>query len=156
MAKNLFTAIVERASDGFGVFFPDLPGCVSAGDTFEEAIANGKAALALHLQGMAEDGESIPRFTLPDAAFVDDEVDVVAQVVVEAEWDAPKTRFNVMLDKSLVSAIDAVSENRSRFLTEAAMERLATMTIGRSIGRGRARRGAAARKRASEKVTNEE
>ena len=44
----------------FGVSFPDFPGCVSDGDTVEEAIRRGREALAFHIESMAEDGEEIP------------------------------------------------------------------------------------------------
>lgn len=46
---------------GFGVSFPDFPGCVSDGDTEEEAIRRGREALTFHIENMAEDGEGIPR-----------------------------------------------------------------------------------------------
>ena len=46
--------------DGFGISFPDFPGCVSVGDTRGDAIAQGAEALAFHVEGMVEDGESIP------------------------------------------------------------------------------------------------
>ncbi len=49
----------ERKSD-FGVSFPDFPGCVTAGKTLEEARRMAAEALALHIKGMAEDGEAIP------------------------------------------------------------------------------------------------
>ena len=45
---------------GFGVSFPDFPGCVSDGDTEEEAIRRGGEALTFHIESMAEDGERIP------------------------------------------------------------------------------------------------
>ena len=45
---------------GFGVSFPDFPGCVSDGDTVEEAIRRGREALTFHIENMAEDGERIP------------------------------------------------------------------------------------------------
>ena len=45
---------------GFGISFPDFPGCVSDGDTEEEAIRRGREALAFHIENMAEDGERIP------------------------------------------------------------------------------------------------
>lgn len=45
---------------GFGVSFPDFPGCVSDGDTVEEAIRRGAEALAFHVEGMIEDGEAVP------------------------------------------------------------------------------------------------
>ena len=45
---------------GFGVSFPDFPGCVSDGDTEDEAIRRGQEALTFHIENMAEDGERIP------------------------------------------------------------------------------------------------
>ena len=45
---------------GFGISFPDFPGCVSDGDTEEEAIRRGREALTFHIENMAEDGERIP------------------------------------------------------------------------------------------------
>ena len=50
----------ERDSD-FGVSFPDLPGCITAGRTLEEAHRMAAEALALHLAGMAADGEAVPQ-----------------------------------------------------------------------------------------------
>jgi predicted RNase H-like HicB family nuclease len=44
----------------YGVNFPDVPGCISAGDTFEEAVANASEALAGHFAAMRADGETIP------------------------------------------------------------------------------------------------
>jgi predicted RNase H-like HicB family nuclease len=59
--RYLFPAVFEIGEDGsIGVYFPDLPGCISAGDNEEEAVLNAKEALALHLYGMEEDGDDIP------------------------------------------------------------------------------------------------
>ena len=49
----------DRDSD-YGVSFPDVPGCISAGDTFEEAVANAAEALAGHFALMKSDGDPIP------------------------------------------------------------------------------------------------
>ena len=48
-------AVVEYDSgvDSFAVFCPELPGCASAGDTEEEALANIKEAIALYLEPSA-------------------------------------------------------------------------------------------------------
>ena len=46
MASVVYPAIVERAGEGFSVFFPDLPGCTSAGRTQTEAALNAEEALA--------------------------------------------------------------------------------------------------------------
>jgi predicted RNase H-like HicB family nuclease len=45
-----YIALVHKdEGTSYGVSFPDVPGCVSAGDTFEEAVANAVEALAGHL-----------------------------------------------------------------------------------------------------------
>jgi predicted RNase H-like HicB family nuclease len=56
-----YIALVHK-DDGtsYGVSFPDVPGCVSAGDTFEEALANASEALAGHFAAMRADGETVP------------------------------------------------------------------------------------------------
>ncbi len=44
----------------FGVYFPDLPGCTSYGETLGEAQKNAQNALGLHLYGMEQDGDPVP------------------------------------------------------------------------------------------------
>ena len=63
--KDLYTfpAIFETNDDGIAIYFPDLPGCLPCADNIEEAFANAKEALQLHLYGMEEDGEAIPEPT---------------------------------------------------------------------------------------------
>lgn len=55
-----YVAIVEEEEGkAVGVWFPDLPGCVSAGDTLDEAMANASEALALWVDVAKEDGRTI-------------------------------------------------------------------------------------------------
>lgn len=49
--------------DGISVEFPDLPGCLTCGDTIEEVIQRAKEAMGLHLYGMEIDGDEIPNPT---------------------------------------------------------------------------------------------
>ncbi|NLY73987.1 MAG: type II toxin-antitoxin system HicB family antitoxin [Firmicutes bacterium] len=56
----VFPARLFVDTDGVSVDFPDLPGCITCGDTEEEALKNAKEALALHLYGMEQDGDPIP------------------------------------------------------------------------------------------------
>lgn len=58
-----YAVVIERANENFSAYIPDLPGCVSTGDTVEETEANIREAIALHLQGMHEDGITIPEPT---------------------------------------------------------------------------------------------
>jgi len=67
MDKYLFPAIFEPGEvKGYCVTFPDLPGCITEGDTLEEALHMAKDALELHLYGMEEDGDCIPDPTPPE------------------------------------------------------------------------------------------
>jgi predicted RNase H-like HicB family nuclease len=57
-----YAAIVEDAGSdqAAGVWFPDLPGCFSAGDTLDEAISNAAGAIALYADALAEQGRTLP------------------------------------------------------------------------------------------------
>lgn len=56
-----YVALVHKdEGTSYGVSFPDVPGCVSAGETLDEALANAAEALAGHLALMRADGDKIP------------------------------------------------------------------------------------------------
>ena len=48
------------ATHAYGVVVPDLPGCFSAGDTLDEAMANAKEAIELWLEVAIDDGMAVP------------------------------------------------------------------------------------------------
>lgn len=52
--------IPDIESGGFTVIVPSLPGCISEGDTEEEALANIKDAIDLYIEDMIADGEEVP------------------------------------------------------------------------------------------------
>ena len=54
-----FAAVIEKDEDGYYAFCPELQGCYSSGDTFEEARANLTDAIRLHVQDRLADGEEI-------------------------------------------------------------------------------------------------
>jgi len=58
-----YIAIVEDAGPdhAVGVWFPDLPGCTSAGDDIDQALRNAPEALGLYAEGLEEDGKALPR-----------------------------------------------------------------------------------------------
>ena len=60
MAKYRFLVVVEKGDNNYGAYIPDLPGCITVGDTIEETLQNMQEALSLHLEGMLKDGETIP------------------------------------------------------------------------------------------------
>ena len=128
-----YPAIIETDEHGgFGVFFPDLPGCVSAGDTVDEAARGAAEALALHLQGMLEDREVVPAPSRFDDIVVDPEVQEVCRVLIPAP-EQKLERVNVSFDSFLLLAIDRAAEklgqSRSAFLKEAALMALKPRTV---------------------------
>ncbi len=126
MANALYIGVVERGPHGFGVFFPDVPGCVSAGETVTEAMANGEQALSGHIELLAELGEDIPAPSELDGEVeVDPDIEVAGLYFARVELPGKTVRLNITMDEGLVARIDRVARNRSAFLAEAAREALA-------------------------------
>lgn len=87
MGTGYIALVHKDKGTSYGVSFPDAPGCISAGDTFEEAIANASEALAGHFAMMRADGDRIPQPRAidelkDDAEFVADAVDAVIAFVM--------------------------------------------------------------------------
>jgi predicted RNase H-like HicB family nuclease len=57
-----YVAIVEDAGPetAVGIWFPDLPGCFSAGDTVEQAMLNATEAIGLYAEAIEKDGNRLP------------------------------------------------------------------------------------------------
>lgn len=55
-----YLVVIEPTQTGFSAYSPDLPGCVSTGQTREEVERNMKEAIAFHLDGLREVGQEVP------------------------------------------------------------------------------------------------
>lgn len=55
-----YLVVVEKTKNNYSAYVPDLLGCVATGQTPEEVQTNIRAAIALHLEGLREDGIAIP------------------------------------------------------------------------------------------------
>lgn len=55
-----YLVVIEKTNTGYSAYVPDLPGCVTVGDTKEEVQVHIKEAIQFHLDGMREDGVAIP------------------------------------------------------------------------------------------------
>lgn len=113
----------EPESD-FGVDFPDFPGCVTAGVSLEDARRMAAEALHLHIEGMIADGEPVPAPSTLDAIMANPAHRDGVAVLIEVAIRRPAVRINVSLPPDLLEAIDRATDNRSRFLADAARERL--------------------------------
>lgn len=123
--RHYIALIHKEADSDYGVSFPDLPGCITAGSTLDEAREMATEALALHVTGMAEDGEPVPEPSLLEAVMRDPENrDGVAILVPLADGPIKSIRVNVTIPEDALAQIDAYAEahgfTRSGFLVTAA------------------------------------
>ena len=61
MVSYRFSVVIEKDKDGYFAFCPELQGCYTQGDTYEEILVRIKDAIRLHLEDRIESGEEIPR-----------------------------------------------------------------------------------------------
>jgi len=130
MDKRIYFAVFEPddESEGYTVTFPDLPGCITEGDSFEEAAANAREALELHLWGMEQDGDEIPTpskpesITTPPGAFL---VPIEAWMdLVRNEMAQQSVNTMVTMPRWLKEAAQKAGINFSQLLQEVVKERL--------------------------------
>lgn len=55
-----FLVVIEKADGNFSAYSPDLPGCVATGKDRDEAARNMHEAIAMHVEGLIEDGLPVP------------------------------------------------------------------------------------------------
>ena len=125
-----YVALIHKDPDSdYGVSFPDLPGCVTAGSTLDEAIAMAKEALALHIEGLLEDNENVPA---PAPADQIDRDDALLVTAIEVPDDLKVERINVTVPALALLRFDAFAERRgmtrSGLFVEAAQRWIAQET----------------------------
>ncbi|WP_435750562.1 type II toxin-antitoxin system HicB family antitoxin [Thauera sp. AutoDN2] len=131
----LYPIAIEPGDDlrAFGVVVPDIPGCFSAGDTLDEAIANAREAIDFHLDGLAEDNAEIPVASSFAKHQANPEYAGWIWAVVEVDvtrYLGKAEKINITLPASLIRRIDEfVSRHpeyrsRSGFLAQSALDRI--------------------------------
>jgi predicted RNase H-like HicB family nuclease len=55
-----YAIVVEKAASNYAAYVPDLPGCVATGKTVEETERRLREAIAVHVEGLREDGLPVP------------------------------------------------------------------------------------------------
>lgn len=60
-AKMKFKIVLEEEEEGYNVYVPTLPGCVSQGETREEAFANIREAISAYLESLRVRRVPLPR-----------------------------------------------------------------------------------------------
>ena len=71
MTKYRFSVVIEKDSDGYFAFCPELQGCYTQGDTYEEVLKNIEDAIHLHIEDRKENGEKIPKIEMVSLTTLD-------------------------------------------------------------------------------------
>lgn len=119
------------AKTAYGVVVPDLPGCFSAGDTLDEAMANTPEAIASWLEVTLERGESVPKPGTLEKHRRNSDYKGWIWAVVDVDLsqiDDRQENIKVTLPRRLLARVDARAkrsgESRSGFLARAALDAL--------------------------------
>jgi predicted RNase H-like HicB family nuclease len=123
--RNYIGLIHKDADSDFGVSFPDFPGVITAGTDLDDARRMAEEALALHVEGLVEDGEAIPEASSLDAVMAEHRHENAVAILVSLKTEAKKAvRVNVTFPEDVLQQVDAFAEarglTRSGFLTRAA------------------------------------
>jgi predicted RNase H-like HicB family nuclease len=121
-----YIAYLHKDNDSdFGVSFPVLPGCVTAGRTLEEARRMAAEALTLHMAGMIEDGEALPDASTLDQLAKDPAMKGAVAFLVSAEAPEKTVRVNITARESQIEAIDKLARKagmtRSAYMVQSAV-----------------------------------
>lgn len=125
--QRFYTAIIEKAKDGFGVFFPDLPGCTSFGKTIEDAAINSFSAAQAHVALAREYGDAIAEPRAPNEVPAQKGVKEKARVMIPVEMSDEPVRVNISLPGTALEALDRTAKelslSRSGAIAYLALER---------------------------------
>jgi predicted RNase H-like HicB family nuclease len=140
---KVYPAIITKAEgEDYGVVFPDLPGCVTTGETIGEAAEMAIEAVAGHVGTMIDANEPVPEPAALDTPLPDWLADIAGKVVagpvlVPVEIPSRSVRINISLDDALLARLDraaaAENETRSGFIARAVRELLNERQRGSDI-----------------------
>lgn len=129
MRKATYLGVFEpNGAGGYGVYFPDLPGCTGGGADLEEAQREAADALGLHLYGLEKDGDPIPEAgKVPQVDPVTAEGYLVCPVtvfpdLVRNEIDNRSARTNITLPAWVKEMAEEQKLNISQIATTALMD----------------------------------
>ncbi len=118
-----YVSFTHRDDAGYGVSFPDFPGCVSVGDSVEGAFRHGCDALEFHVEGLRNDEDQNPPPRSINAIDADPELadwrEGADQVLIPLLLNRGSSRrVNISLGRGLLETID--DEARRRRVTRSA------------------------------------
>ena len=133
MDKVLYLAIMERADEGYSVYFPDVPGCISWGKDVEEAQIKAREALDLHLYGLVAENERLPEASA--SVKIQNPTDIVCLIstypqIFKERFENKKVKVNVTIPNWLKNQAVAEKVNFSQVLELSLKEMLCSSSQG--------------------------
>lgn len=129
--EKLYKAFVHKGkTEGYGITFPDFPGCVSEADTLDEVIAKGKGILQVVIDIMFENNQDIPEPGTIDDKWISGECDDIECIaVLPADIPGKNLRINVSMADYVIERVDRFAKShgqtRSGVLSNAALKYIA-------------------------------
>ncbi len=127
--KLIYPAIFTPDSEvgGYTVVFPDLPGCITEGDTLNDSITMAQDAAGGWLVPEVEKGEKLPEATPINDVLTSDPSDFVSLVQIDmnyylSKYGKEKVRKNLTIPAWLNSFAEERHINFSKVLTDALAE----------------------------------
>jgi predicted RNase H-like HicB family nuclease len=122
-----YVALFQEDKNGFSVEFPDFPGCVTCGDTLDEAVDHAHEALAVFADEMAEQGQALPEPSTKKSLLAMPEHEGKKAINVSVTGDGSDfEEFEVVMHSHLLERIEKYSKlhgvSPADFLAVAARE----------------------------------
>ena len=113
MQKIYYAATLHKETDGYSIWIDDIPGCVSQGDSLNEAIENIKEAIGLYYEECKQNNESLPVPSAPETIHRDN-----GETVAVVEFDPVeymKKHNNKAVKKTLTipAWLNSIAESQS-------------------------------------------
>lgn len=124
---------IETGTDAtaYGVVVPDLPGCFSAGDTLDEALANAEEAAAAWIDAALDAGNAVPTPSALETIASKPEFKGWSFGVITIDpaiMDDKAERVNIVLPRRVLKRLDAMAKARG----ESRSGYIANLTLGTS------------------------
>jgi predicted RNase H-like HicB family nuclease len=125
---NHAIAFIHEENNVFGISFPDFAGCISTADTIDDVVLRGQQALALHISGIIEDGETLPILrslsSIRACSTLKSELLDAIIVAIPIDFPSKAIRVNITIEERLLERVDRAAKasgaSRSSYLAEAA------------------------------------
>ena len=122
--------IREEKAGIWGISFPDFPGCLSAANNMDDAIARGAKALAAHVKSMVETDQTFPAIRTVDDIRRTENLGGAVIVAVPVELPGKSVPIRITMDEHLLAELDRAANTsgttRSGKIAEAVRASLKT------------------------------